>query len=289
MTKPLILVTGATGTVGTELVGQLVAAGQRVRAVVRDPAKAARFDDGVEIAIADLAKPETLGAAFSGVDKAFVAVNGLDVAALEGHAFDAAKAAGVKQIVKISGRHLDAAFMQGHALARNHARSEARLRALGIPWTIMRPGVYASNFLLWLDATRGGVFLPVGDGRDTPTDPRDVAAVAVKVLTEPGHDGAVYELTGPDFLSYAAMVQTIADAVGKPLRLVDVPPDDARATLLAAGVPATQAEGLLLYFAAVRAGENSSPTSTVADVLGRPPRSFDTWVRDHVALLRTAL
>jgi uncharacterized protein YbjT (DUF2867 family) len=219
------------------------------------------------------------------VDKAFVASNGLDIAALEGNAFDAAKRAGVKHIVKLSGRHLDADFMQGNALARNQNTSEDRLRALGIPWTIMRPGLFASNFLMWLVKDKGAVFLPVGQGQDTPTDSRDIAAVAVELLTSPGHEGKVYELTGPEYLSYAAMVQKIADAIGKPLKLVDVTKEAALEGMLAAGVPATQAEGLLLYFDGVKAGKIYAPTPTVAELLGRLPRSFDDWVRDHVAAL----
>jgi uncharacterized protein YbjT (DUF2867 family) len=207
MTNPLILVTGATGIVGSEIVKQLVEARQKVRVLVRDPAKALKFGTGIEVVKGDLSKPETLVAAFAGVDKVFVLSNGLDLPTLEANAFDAAKKAGVKHIVKLSGRHLDADFLAGTVLAQWHSESERRLRTLGITWTILRPGVFASNFLMWLVREQGAVFLPVGDGRDTPTDPRDIAAVAVKVLTTPGHEGKVYELTGPEFLSYAEMVQ----------------------------------------------------------------------------------
>ncbi len=176
MGQPLIAVTGATGTLGSEVVRQLAAAGKRVRAIVRTPSKAA-FGPGVEVVEADLSKPETLAPAFVGVDKALVLVNGLELATLEGNAFAAARKAGVKHVVKISGRHLDADFFEGSILARWHNQSESRLRGLGTRWTILRPGTFASNVPLWLDKKEGALFLPVGDGKDTLTDPRDVAAV----------------------------------------------------------------------------------------------------------------
>lgn len=282
MTTTPILVTGATGTVGTEVVKQLVEAGQRVRALVRDPAKA-KFGRAVEIVVADLSKPETLGPAFAGVDKAFVASNGLDIAALEANAYDAASKAGVKRIVKLSGRHLDADFMQGTPLARNQNASEERLRQLGVAWTIIRPGFYSSNFLLFIDRARGIVALPVGEGKETPTDPHDIAAVAVQALTKPGHEEKIYEITGPDYVSYAEMVRKIAVATGTPVSLVDVPSTVARAGMVAAGVPLTQAEGLMRYFEGVKDGKIYPPTSTIAELLGRPPRNFDDWLRDHAS------
>ena len=286
MATPLILVTGATGTVGAEVVKQLAEAGQRVRALVRDPAKA-KFGSAVEIVAADLSKPETLGPAFAGVDKAFVASNGLDIATLEANAFDAAKRAGVKHVVKLSGRHLDADFMQGTPLARNQSASEERLRTLGVAWTILRPGFFSSNFLQWVDSTRSVVALPVGEGRDTPTDPRDIAAVAVLALTKSGHEGKIYEITGPEYLSYGEMVRRISVAIGASITLMDAPKEPVRDAMVAAGVPITQADGLMRYFNdGVRAGKIYPPTSTIYELLGRPPRSFDDWLADNAGRLR---
>lgn len=219
--------------------------------------------------------------AFAGVDTAFVASNGLDIAALEGNAYDAASKAGVNHIVKLSGRHLDAEFMQETSLARNQNASEERLRQLGIAWTIIRPGFFASNFLLFIDRAQGVAALPVGDGKDTPTDPRDIAAVAVLALTAPGHAGKIYEITGPAFVSYAEMVRKIAAATDLPIRLVDMPAAVVRDGMVAAGVPFTQADGLMRYFGGVKDGKIYPPTPTLAELLGRAPRSFDDWVRDH--------
>lgn len=283
MAKSPVLVTGATGTIGSEVAKLLLEGGHSVRALVRDPAKAARLGDALEIVVADLSKPETLPPAFEGIDSAFIASNGLDIAVLEANAYKAASNASVKRIVKLSGRHLDADFMQGTPLARNQNASEERLRQLGIPWTIVRPGFFSSNFLLFIDRAKGIAALPVGEGNETPTDPRDVAAVMVEALTKPGHEGKVYEITGPEYLSYVEMVRRIAVATKKPISLIDVPSTVARDGMVAAGVPATQADGLIRYFQGVKDGKIYPPTATIGELLGRPPRTFDDWLRDHVS------
>ncbi|MBI3617702.1 MAG: SDR family oxidoreductase [Candidatus Omnitrophica bacterium] len=289
MKNKLFLVTGATGTIGSEVVKQLVQDGHRVRALVRDLAKAQKLGKSVEAVKGDLSKPETLGAAFVGVDKAFVLSIGPELAKLEANAFDAAKRANVKHVVKLSGGIEGGIesdyFMAGTALLQWHRESEKRLRALGVAWTILRPGSFASNVLQWQVKEQGALFLPAGDGKDTITDPRDIAAVAVKVLTTLGHEGKIYELTGPELLSYADVVQKMATAVGKPLKYVDVPEAKAREGMLAAGVPPLLADSMLCYFAWVKAGRMFT-TSTVAELLGRPARSFDEWAKDHVAALR---
>ncbi len=285
----MILITGATGTVGTELVKQLVEAGQQVRVLVRDPAKAAKFGNAVEIIKGDLSKPETLGAAFVGAGKAFVLSPpiGPEFPELEGNAFNAAKKAGVKHIVKLSGSSSIETFMAGSPFAEWGLESEKRLRALGVAWTILRPGPFYSNAITaWGIMLRGGLFLPTGNGKDQPIDPHDIAAVAVKVLTTPGHEGKTYELTGPELLSYAEVVQIIAAVTGKPLKYVDVPEAVWRQEMLGTGAPSFVVESMLSYFAGVRAGR-LHVTSTVPELLGRPARSYEQWAKDHVAALRS--
>lgn len=127
---------------------------------------------------------------------------------LEANAFEATKKAGTKHIVYLSGSNNGAEFMAGVHFTKWHAESEKRLRALDVAWTILRPAFFNSNLIHSLGIVpRGGLFLPAGDGKDKPIDPRDIAAVAVKALTTPGHEGKVYELTGPELLSYAEVVQ----------------------------------------------------------------------------------
>lgn len=287
MVSPLILVTGATGTIGSQVVKQLIAHGHRVRALVRDPVKAAKLGTNVEIIVGDLFKPASLDRAFAGVDKAFIASNGPDISVLETNAFDAAKRAGVKYIVKLSGRHVDADFMQGTPLEVAQSKSERRLQKLGIPWTIVRPGFFASNFLVWFAPGTKTIALPVGNGSDTPTDPRDIAAVFVHILTHPGHEGKIYEITGPEYLTYEEMVRRISTATGLPFTLVDAPTETVRDGMVAAGIPATQAEGLMRYFeGGVKAGKIYPPTPTISELLGRPPHSFNEWLVDNIDRLR---
>jgi len=182
MSKPLILVVGATGTIGSHLVPRLAGRGARVRALVRDPRKAAGLGSGFEVVTGDLARPETITPALAGADKLFVVSNGTNIAELEGNVYAAARGSGVRHIVKISGRQLDADFMADVPLAINQRAAEASLRATGIDWTIIRPATFMSNFPQWIDHAAGVIRLPVGEGRDTPTDPGDVADVGVEVL-----------------------------------------------------------------------------------------------------------
>lgn len=278
----MILVIGATGTVGREVVRQLLEAKEDVRVLSRDRARAAKLGEGVEVVEGDLGKPETLGAAFAGVDRAFVLSTGPGVAELEGNAYAAAKKAGVRHIVNISAQ---GAGQPELAIGRWHHDSEERLEASGVAWTILRPGQFASNALSWAGSIKaqGAVFAPTGDGKTAPIDPRDIAAVAVKALTTPGHEGKIYELTGPELLTTAEMAQRIGAVIGKEVRHVDVPEAAAREGMLRAGMPEVLASAVLELMALIRAGRGAALSPVVEQVLGRKPRTFDEWARDHAA------
>jgi len=290
MTQPLILVTGATGTIGSQVVEQLLARGCAVRVLTRDAAKAARLGEKVEVVLGELGRQETLDPAFSGVVSAFVLSSnqGGPNAAWESNAFQAAKRAGVRHIVKLSGRGTDS-YNAGSLLGVQQLQSETELRALGVRWTILRPGFFASNFLNDFPVAKlGGLSLPAGDGKDCPIDPRDVGAAAAEVLMTPGHDGKTYELTGPDLLSYGEMVGEISRAVGQPLHYADVPPPDFRATMVSFGAPEPVADALVQYFTAVKAG-SLTVAPDFAKLMGRPSRSFSDFVKDNAAAFRAQL
>lgn len=282
----MILVTGATGTVGSEVVAQLLAAGQPVRVLTRNPEKAAKYAANVEIAQGDMESPETLTAAFTGVDRAFLLATGPALARLEGNAIEAAKAASVKHIVKLSaaGAEID----PGIALGRWHRESEEHLEASGLAWTILRPGAFASNTLSWAPSIKaqGMVFHVMGNGATTPIDPHDIAAVAVAALTMPGHEGKIHDLTGPEALTNAALVEKIGRALGKPLQCIDAPEAAARSGMLAEGMPLVLVEAILELMALTRSGYGAKVSPTVEEVLGRRARTFDQWLEAHLDAFR---
>jgi uncharacterized protein YbjT (DUF2867 family) len=278
----MILITGATGTVGSETVRRLAGARHQVRALVRDPAKAATLGDGVEIAIADLTSPETLTAAFDGVDRVLViAPVAPDLETLEANAFRAAAEAGVKHIVKLS--NLAAGSFDTN-LWQWHEASENTLRALGIPWTILR----ATRFMnyapfSWAPVVgQGQIIESTGGGTITLIDPSDVAAVAAEVLTTAGHEAKTYGLTSAEFLTGDQIAQKITAATNRSVTFTDAPPEAFADALLAAGTPPFMVEMTLQYFTLIRE-RRVHVTTTVAELLGRPPRRYDDWLRDNAA------
>jgi len=275
----LILVTGATGKVGGQALRRLVEKGLDVRAFVRDPAKIEVLGLGVEAAQGDLDKPETIPPAMAGVDKVLVVAGGWDIPAEDANVIAAAEAAGVAQVVLLSSLGVEAGVASGPF----HAPGEEKLRSSGLGWTILRPGFYMANAMMWRDTIVGqGVFYePTGTGRHALVHPADVGDVATAVLASDGHAGRTYELTGPEAISSADCAAALSAALGREIRHVDVPDEAFRGGLAQAGVPAPVAENLARYYAMVKAGEFEMVTTTVADLLGRPARTFQDWATEN--------
>lgn len=279
MTTPSLLVIGATGTIGRRLVPLLLERHQPVRVLARDPVKATALG-GVEVVQADLSRPETLAAAFEGIEKVFVLAPPVpNLSALEGAAFDAAKAAGARQIVYLSnfgaGR-----FGTPDMLWHWHGESERRLRELGLAWTILRPARFMTDVPFPWSWDKDGAVLaePLGAGKVMMVAPEDIAAVAAKTLLEPGHDEQVYELTSGEALAGNEIAEAFANATGKPVRFVDVAPAVAREAMVSMGLPPFLIEFVPEYCSTVREGR-WYVTSTVADLLGRPAVTFVEWLR----------
>ncbi|WP_437579350.1 SDR family oxidoreductase [Sorangium sp. So ce887] len=279
--RQMILVTGATGNVGGAVLEQLVEAGQKVRALVRDPARLGERGSLVEVVKGDLAKPETLDAAFAGVDRAFVVCAVGDLPALAGNAAAAAKRAGVRHIVLLSSA--SAVDEHDYAIARWHREAEAKVKASGLAWTMLQPGAFATNALMWVGSIKaqGAVYTATGDGKSAPIDQRDIAAVAVKALTSPGHEGESYVLTGPEALSAAEQVAKISAAIGRPLRFVDVTEEALREGMEKAGLPEVFIRAIVEIQALVKAGHGERPAPTVEQLLGRKARTFDEWLQRY--------
>lgn len=281
----MILVTGATGTVGREVVAQLVAAGEKVRALTRDPAKA-RFDARVEVARGDLTRPESLARPLEGVDRLFSLATGPELATQEQNLARAAKKAGVKRIVKLS--VWGAGEPKAGTVAGWHTAGEKAIQAEGIPWTFVRPTFFMSNAANWAGTIKGQgkVFGAWGDGKFPPVHPRDIAAVAARALTGAGHEGKAYALTGPQALSMAEQCRILSEAAGRPVEYVSLPEEAARQGMAQAGLPPALIQGLLEYQAWVRRGEAAQVLPTVEQVTGRKPLTFADWARENAALFR---
>jgi uncharacterized protein YbjT (DUF2867 family) len=280
----MILVTGATGTVGREVVRQLIAAGQPLRALVRPGGAAPELGSGAQIAMGDASRPETLGAALCGVERLYLLLP--MVPALrqwDAGIIAAAHSAGVRHVVKQS--NMGAQDDPGTTMQRWHRAGELLLENSGMAWTFIRPTGFMTNALGWagMIKSQGVVYAPGGDGRLAVVDPRDIAAVAVAALTQPGHEGRAYDITGPQALSAADQVKTISDEIGKPVTHIDIPEAAARESMISAGMPAEIAEALAEFMADVRAGRSATISDGVMRVTGRPARPFAAWVHENTA------
>lgn len=235
-----ILVTGATGVVGSEVIRQLAAKGLPIRAGVHTLAKAEPFrEQGIEVVHIDYEKPETFATAVAGTDKLFfVGFAGSHFAEISQKLAETAKQAGVIQFVKLSAYGAD--FAPEFYIASSHRESEAAIEATGIPYTHLRPGVFMQNLLnyySWSIRQSGQFSLAQGDGRVSFIDVRDVGKAAVTVLTQPGHENKAYTLTGSEALTYSQAVEILSAATGERIRYVPISAEEARLQALAKGQP----------------------------------------------------
>ncbi|CCH31490.1 NAD(P)H-binding protein [Actinosynnema sp. NPDC047251] len=278
-----VLVTGATGTVGRPLVHHLLAAGHRVRALTRDPARAA-LPAGVEVVRGDTTDTGSLHAAFAGVTAAHLInfghtyrplANGPEIVA-------AAEAAGVRRVTLLGG------WAEGSL--------EPAVRAGGLEWTHLRPGEFMANTLAdWGPVLRAGdtISEPYADRPTTPVHEADIAAVAFTALTEDGHHGRTYALTGPEVVTPRTKLELLGRATGRDLTFDELTPDQARARWtaqrpalqifqVAPGGPADQADFVLRLYGDIPAA-GRTPTDTVERVTGRPARTFAQWAAENAA------
>lgn len=279
---------GATGNVGPHVVRELRERGVPMRVFARDPRRAAALlGDAVEVVRGDLDDPASVRAALAGAGRVLLCTpNDPRQAEREISVIDAA--AGVARLVKISApvARRDSPLQ----FARVHARVEEHLRASGIPAVVLRPGFYMSNLLAAADSIRmaGRFFLPAGAAAVAMTDPRDIAAVAAVALTEDGHDGRAYSVTGPVALSCAEAAAHLSEALGRPVEFVDVPDAAARAAMVEAGLPEWLADEIVTLWGELRRGAGAATTDVVRVLTGREPRGVADFARDHAAAFGAA-
>ncbi len=278
----MILVTGATGTVGSEVIRQLVRRGDKVRALTRNPASAT-FPDGVDAVRGDYDDPASLEAAMSGVEAAFlVGVLEPGKAGADAALVAAARPAGVSRVVKLSA--IGTGDPSLGIFATWHMAGEQAVRDSALGWTILRPSQFASNTLAWAEAVRAGLPVPIrtGIGRQGTIDPRDIAEVAVHALTSDDHAGRTYTLTGPAALSEPELAFELAGALARPVAMREVSSASVRAAMRAQGRTDEFIDGALAGTEFIRSGGNVALTDDVRQVLGREPGVYARWVRDHL-------
>ncbi|MEO6089880.1 MAG: NAD(P)H-binding protein [Umezawaea sp.] len=271
------LVIGARGSVGRHVVDQLLVAGRRVRASVRNPASA-DLPDGVAVVAADLTEPNTLGAALDGVATVFLYA---PTAGAEGFV-DAARTAGVEHVVLLSSGSVLLPDAVGNLIAEEHRAVERALAESGLRWTPIRPLVLANNALNWAGSIRDErvVRLVHPDAVTAPVHERDIAAVAVAAIVDGGEHVSGL-LTGGELVSQRRQVEVIGEAIGADVRIEELSPAQARARFGGSD----EFDAVVQFIEAARRG-GSPATATAELVLGRRPASFAEWVDDHVGAFR---
>jgi len=279
--QAMILVTGATGNVGRELVRALVRAGEQVRALIRREADQSRLPAGVAGVVGDLNRPQSLSAALAGVRGVHLLSEYADMPGVLAEI----RRAGVGRVTLQSSSAVPSGDMD-NAVARYHILTEAAVRESGVPWTFLQPNSFMSNTLQWASPLRAGdvVRAAFPDVRVATIDPYDVAAVAVEALTSRDHEGRSYRSSGPQSLLPADRVLLLGKVLGRDLRLEGQSDAEARAEMSAA-MPSEYVDAFFSFFADGKLDE-SEVLSTVQEVTGRQPRTFEQWAIFHAEAFR---
>ncbi len=280
----MICVTGASGTLGSEVIRQVES---------RAPFRAAYFSNtraqaararGINAVLIDYNRPESLRAAFQNCERLFLlGPNALNQTRLELNAVEAAKAAGVRHIVKQS---VMGAGEEAYSLAKVHRPAEKAIESSGLAWTFLRPNSFMQNAVTFMGNSirTEGVFYSASDqARVTHVDVRDIAAVAVKALTGKNHEGKVYTLSGPEPLTYDGMASELSRVLGRSISHISVSPSELKSAMLAEDMPEAIADRLLDLERYFREGHASHVTNDIRQVTGRDPIRFAQYVRDTAA------
>jgi uncharacterized protein YbjT (DUF2867 family) len=286
----MICVTGASGTVSSELIKELESAKASFRAAYfsKEKAEAARAKR-IDAVMMDYNRPEMLRAAFQGCDKLFLlGPNALKQTQLELNAVEAAKAVGVRHIVKQSVMGADE---EASSLALVHRPVEKAIESSGMAWTFLRPNSFMQNVVTFMSETikaEATFYSASGEAKISHVDVRDIAAVAVKALTEPTHAGKAYTLTGPEALTYDELANELSRVLGRPISHISLSPSDLKQGMLAEGMPEEIADRMLDLERYFREDQASRITNDIKQVTGRDPRRFAQYTRDCVSSLQSA-
>jgi uncharacterized protein YbjT (DUF2867 family) len=277
-----ILVTGATGNVGSALI-EALRKSARASEVVAAVHAGGRTVAGVASRTVDYADPQSLQAAMDGIGTLFLLLPLAEtMVSWTRNAVDAAKAAGVKHIVRLSG--VGAAPDSPYVILKAHGEADDYLQASGIAYTILRPVSFMQNFVNYNSHSikqDGAFYQAQADAKVSFIDVRDIGEVAATIVQQPAaHRNKTYTLTGPQALSNGDVATRIANAIGTPVNYIDVPPEAAIQAMQNMGMPQWNVDALASLNELIRKGHSSQVTEDVATVLGRPARNFDSFARE---------
>lgn len=275
------LVTGATGNVGSAVIGRLLDGGNKVRVFTRNREKVAQWGNRIEVAIGDFTKPETFTRAINRTDAVFLMSQSPDQEAFA-RLVNAAAESERPRIVFLSSLVATQPELQ---IGKLHKVKEDAIRQSGLPAKFVRPGGFMSNTYQWISSIEadGVVFNALGKARFPAIAPEDIGEVAARVLVDPTLSGEVFELTGGELLSVAEQVEILAKILNRPIRCVDVPVEVAVQNFIRAGIPAPLAAAVGESFQAIRDGRVFGMTDTVERLTGHRPITFEEWARRHAS------
>jgi len=280
----MILLTGSTGSVGLSLAKLLSQRGIEYRAMVRDVAKASALDlAGVEWVQGDFQDTESLRQSLDGVDRVFLLAPPVEnIDRIEATFLDIAAACGVRYVVNLSA--VGAGLGVPHRFGQWHGQTEKYLRESEFDFTILRPNFFMQNLLTMTSMIQQGtLYVPAGEGKAPFVDVRDIAAVAATCLTETGHEGKTYDVTGPVSIGYSDIAATLTHVLGRTINYVDIPVEAAKASMLEMGMPAWLVDALNELNAGLKENRFGLVTNVVSEVGHKIPIDLDSFVRDHVA------
>jgi uncharacterized protein YbjT (DUF2867 family) len=274
----MIVLTGATGTVGSQVAEQLSKAGKKFRVIARNPDKAKK-DPNIEVVKATYDDKPALDSALKGATEVFLLTNSMpESVQWEKNIIDAAKKNGAKHIVKLSVPSADK--NSPVKISTFHAQIEEHLKASGIPWTLLAPGYFMTNMLGSASTIKkdGAFYGAAKNGKFAMIDPRDIAAVAVKTLTTSGHAGKNYVLTGPEAMSFSDIAAKLSKYLGKPVKYADLAPEQFKSGLTSAGLAEWYANDFVTMHTFASQGGFGQVTPTVSQLLGKA-RPFEEFLQ----------
>jgi len=277
----MILLTGASGTVGTEVAKALSARGAAFRAGYRTHPPS--LPSGATAVQLDYERPDTLAPALRGVETLFLLSS---TVAPEVAVVREARAAGVKRIVKLS---VWGAPLPGFTFGSWHHAVEQAIEQSGLAWTFLRPNGFMQNVITYMAGTikaQGAIYSSIGDAKVSSVDARDIGAVGATVLTEPGHEGRAYDLSGPEALGYHDVASTLSEVLGREVKYVPITDDEYKRAAVGAGTPEAYADALVNLNRNYREGKFARVSPHVGALLGREPGAFAQFARDHAGAWR---